>query len=82
MAIIIAERSFATPLADGEREHLFTRLGPCLGQHGATWIRSFLSRDRRRMVCVFESPDAELVRVAHRVAGVTFERIWVADELD
>lgn len=40
--------------------------------------RSFLSTDRRRMICAFEAADAEAVRTAYRSAGEAFDRVWVA----
>ena len=47
--------------------------------HGATWMRSYLSNDRRRMVCHFEAADAEAARESYRAAGVKFERVWAAN---
>lgn len=51
----------------------------CLSQHGARWLRTYLSSDHRRMVGEFEAPDAEAVRTSFRSAGVNFERVWVAE---
>jgi hypothetical protein len=42
-------------------------------------MRSYLSTDRRRMVCAFEAPDAEAVRTSFRSAGISFERVWDAE---
>jgi hypothetical protein len=41
-------------------------------------MRSYLSLDRKRMVCEFEAPDAEAVRASYRSAGVAFDRVWSA----
>jgi hypothetical protein len=38
--------------------------------------------DRRRRICVFEAPDADSVRVSYRSAGVSFERVWAAEEIN
>lgn len=82
MTRLIVERSFSDPLTDDERVRMFGRLGGCLEQRDARWIRSVVSADRRRMFCEFEAPDADAVRTAHRLAGVPFERVWPADVLE
>ena len=56
------------------------RLDPCLDAHGVRWIRSYLSLDRRRMICEFEAADAEAVRSSFRSAGVSFARVWAAEQ--
>jgi len=42
-------------------------------------MRTYVSADRSRGLCVFEAPDAESVRIAHRSANVDFDRVWVGD---
>lgn len=81
MSHLIVERTFEEPLTTEEPGGMAIRLAPCLEQYGARWIRSYLSTDRRRMICEFEAPDAEAVRMAHRTAGVRFDRVWNADLL-
>jgi hypothetical protein len=51
----------------------------CLQAHGAKWRRSYLAKDRKRMICEFEAADAEQVRESARSAGVPFDRCWTAD---
>ena len=79
MAHLIVEQTFETPLTDEEHARIGTRLDTCLEVHGARWVRSYLSRDRRRMVCEFEAPDAEAVRTSYRSAGIQFDRAWTAE---
>lgn len=76
---MIVEQSFAEPLTDEAHDRAARQLDPCLAQYGARWLRSYLSTDRRRMVCEFEAPDAEAVRVAYRSAGLPFDRVWTAE---
>jgi len=78
MSIIIVETTYDTPLDDAEHARVGQRVDACLAAHGAAWVRSYLSTDRRRMVCEFEAPDAEAVRLSYRNAGVGFERAWTA----
>lgn len=81
MARLIVERTFETPLGEADHKAAGDRLAPCLEVHGVRWIRSYFSADRRRMICEYEAPDAEAVRLANRSAGVTFDRVWNADLL-
>jgi len=79
MAHLIVEQIFDPPLTDEEHGRLGQLLDKCLEMHGARWERSFLSSDRRRMVCEFTAPDAEAVRSSFRSAGIRFERVWAAE---
>jgi hypothetical protein len=81
MAYLIVEKIFEQPLSEEQLDRLFTDLSPCLRQYQAEWLHSYLSTDRKRMVCSFEAADAESVRMAHRVAGVKFQRVWPALKL-
>jgi uncharacterized protein DUF4242 len=79
MARVMVEQVFTEPLTEERAAELSARLDPCLQLRNGTWRRSSLSRDRLRMVCEFEAPDAESVREACRTAGIPTERIWAAD---
>lgn len=79
MAYVIVERTFESPLTDEQIEAAMQRMGPCLEQYGVRWIRSFLSKDRRRDVCEYEAADAEAVRIAHHTAGMPYLRVWTAE---
>jgi hypothetical protein len=37
---------------------------------------SFFSLDGKRMLCFYEAPDAEAVRVAQREAALPVEAVW------
>jgi hypothetical protein len=79
MERLVVENSFDVPVTDEVRADWTRRLSPCLEAYGARWTRSYLSRDRMRMICEFEAPDAESIRTAVRNAGMPFDRVWVAD---
>jgi hypothetical protein len=76
MALVILERSFDPPLTDERLGEINGRLGPCLDRGNVRWIRSYQSRDRRRLICEFEAPDAGVVRGALRQARVDHDRVW------
>ncbi len=81
MGVYVVERDFGGVVSDADLAATMERLGPCLDQYGLTWIRSFLSEDRKHMTCVYEAPDAESVRTANRNAQAHFDRVWRADML-
>lgn len=82
MAQVILERSFDPPLTDERLSEITGRLSPCLDRNGIQWIRSHLSRDRRRLICHFEAPDAGAVRGALRQARLEHERVWSGEVLE
>jgi Nickel responsive protein SCO4226-like len=79
MPRLIVEHSYDPPLTDEEHRRAAKRLDPCLEAHGARWMSSYLSHDRRRMICEFDAPDAEAVRQSMRSADVAFDRVWTSE---
>ena len=79
MAVLVLEQTFESPVSPEELTDSAKRLDKCLEAHGARWMRSYLSKDRKRMICEFEAADAEQVRDAARSAGVPFDDCWTAD---
>ena len=79
MANMVVEQTFEKPITNEEMNAMAKRVDPCLEAHGATWVRSYISSDRKRVICEFEAADAEKVRESYRSAGVEFERVWSAE---
>jgi hypothetical protein len=75
----MVEQSFTEPLTDERYGAFAKQLDPCIEMRNGAWRRSAVSRDKLRVVCEFEAPDAESVREAYRASGVPFERVWAAD---
>lgn len=82
MARIVVERSFDTPQSDADMQRVADLERPCLAAYQATWKRSLLSSDRRRMVCEYEAADAETMRKIQREAGAQFDRVWIGDVIE
>ncbi len=78
MPSMVVEQTFENPITPEEMNAMAKRVDPCLEAHGATWVRSYISSDRKRVICEFEAADAEKVRQSYRSAGVQFERVWTA----
>lgn len=79
---IVVERSFDTPQSDADMKLVADRERPCLAAYQATWKRSMLSIDRKRMVCEYEAADAETMRRIEHEAGAQFDRIWVGEVIE
>ena len=79
MAYLILETEYDPPLLEDAHNQDARTLEPCLDAGGVRWLRSWLSSDRRRMICEFEAADAVAVRTAFRSAGVRFTRVWAAE---
>lgn len=75
MELVIVERSFGST---AEGEAAFQGDTSCFDLYQVKFLRSYMSPDMKRVICLFEAPDAESVRVANRQAGVPFERAWTA----
>lgn len=82
MARVIVERQFDEPAEFGDIQAREDQFAWCLEQHRVTFIRSYFSKDRRRMICEYEAPDAETVREVQRTASMPFERIWTAETFE
>ena len=77
MEIVVVERLFDEPLSHDPID-LAKRAASCMEMHNLRYLQAYLSSDRKRMICVFEAPDAESVRIANRQLKMPFERAWTA----
>jgi len=50
----------------------------CLETHRVRHVVSYVTPDARRMICVFEAPDAEAVRRTASELGYKYDRLWPA----
>lgn len=76
MELVIVERTFETT---EEGQEVFSGDTSCFDLYQVKFLRSYISPDLKRVICLFEAPDAESVRLANRQAGKPFERVWTAD---
>jgi Nickel responsive protein SCO4226-like len=73
---VIVERSFEEPVNLEEVQAIEDASAGCLETHRVKFSRTFFSVDRKRMLCLYEAPDAESVRVAQREAAMPVDRVW------
>jgi hypothetical protein len=51
----------------------------CMALHGVVSLRHYLASDGRRLVCLFDAPDAEAVRNTIRTGGMKPpQHLWAA----
>ena len=76
MEYVIVERVFDEPVEFGDIQAIEDRGAWCLEMHQVRFLKTYFSRDRRRMICLYEAPDAESVRIAQSKAEMPVERVW------
>jgi hypothetical protein len=75
-ANVVVERSFGAPVTLEEIQALEDASASCLRERDVEFVRTFFSRDRKRMVCLYRAPDAEAVREAQRKAKMPVDSVW------
>ncbi len=75
-ANVLVERRWDQPVELEDIQAVEDAGAGCLASHRVKFIRTFFSTDRTHMVCLYQAPDAEAVRVAQRKAGMPVDRIW------
>lgn len=76
MALVLVERHFDEPVNFEDIQRLEDEGAWCLENHKVRFIKTFFSRDHRRMICLYEAPDAESVRLAEDQARVPYDKAW------
>jgi hypothetical protein len=76
MANVFLQRSFDPPLTPELFLEMARDAESCFDLYRVEWLESLLSKDGRRLVCSFASPDAESARLALRKAGSHVGTPW------
>jgi hypothetical protein len=77
-ALVVVERAFPAPVDFASVQAVEERGAWCLEAYRVTFLRTYFSTDRRKMICLYGAPDAEHVRMAQTQAGMPLQRIWAA----
>jgi hypothetical protein len=78
MECVVVERLFDPGVTMQDVRLLDESSAWCKDAYGIRLLHSYVSADGKRVICVYEAPDAEAVRVANRQAGAPFEEVWTA----
>jgi hypothetical protein len=76
VANVMVERRFDGPVTVESLQVIEDAAAWCMEQYKVTFLRTFFSADQRRMLCLYEAPDAESVRLAQHEAKMPVERVW------
>ena len=74
----MVERVFETPVTLEMAGNVEAAHADCLERYRVQRVARFASQDGKRMVCVFEAPDAESVRQGMKQVGLPFVRVYPA----
>jgi hypothetical protein len=69
----LVERRFDKPMAFSEAEAIEAAQSHCLQIGRVRFLRSYLARDGRRMLCLYSAPDLEAIRTATRLIDLPVE---------
>jgi hypothetical protein len=75
-ANVLVERRFEVPVEMTDIQALEDAGAWCLEAWQVRFVRTFFALDRRRMLCLYQAPDAESVRHAQRQAGMPVTDVW------
>jgi len=75
-ANVLVSRRFEEPVAFEEMQAAEQAGASCLLTHRVHRVRTYLSADCRRMIGLYQAPDAESVRLALQAASIPVERVW------
>ena len=76
MEVVVVEQCFQQPIDPGRVRKGLQDNAWCRKLHGVRHIESLIATDGLSMLCVFEAPDAEAVRIVARKMGYRFERAY------
>ena len=78
---VVVERQFRNPVTIAELEAIPERANWCLETHRVRYLGSYVARHGRRMLCFYEAPDAEAVRIAQREAAMPADAVWACSSI-
>ena len=76
LANVVVERRFDEPVTVESLQAIEDAAAWCMDLHKVSFLRTFFSADCKRMICLYQAPDAESVRLAQNQAGMPVERVW------
>jgi hypothetical protein len=80
-ANVVVERRWSEPVSLDDIQAIEDEGAGCLDLHRVRFARTFFSADRKRMICLYQAPDAESVRLAQRQAGMPVESVWACRQV-
>jgi len=72
---VLVARSFPEPVTLESIRALAPVGGSCMDTHRVRFAGSFFALDQRRMLCLYQAPDAESVRIVQRAMRMPFDSV-------
>lgn len=79
---IVMERGFESALEQQDFYAMAQDAMGCLDLYRADWRESLLAEDGHKLLCRFEAPDAESIRMMSRGDGATGKSVWTGSVHD
>lgn len=79
MSLVVVERTFAEPTSFAALSAAEARVACCLEHYRVRPLVSYQAIAGGQLVCMYEAPDAEAVRVTQVQGSLAFERIWCGE---
>lgn len=80
MALYLIERNFAEQVTLTS-EQMIEGAGPIIAEEGNRWLSSFLSADKKKMYCLYDSPNPDTILAAAKRLGLPADVIIPVDEI-
>lgn len=77
--LVLVGRRFDEPVTMESIQAIEFAHRSCLESRRVRFLRSYFSEDQRRMLCLYQAPDVESVRVTQLQAGMPFETVTSAE---
>jgi len=78
---VAVERTFSESVLLDDIQAIENAGQACLDLHNVSFVRTLFSTDRKRMICLYNAPDAESVRIAQMTAKMPFDRVWACQRI-
>ena len=78
MTTIVLEKAYDEPVTEEQIAQMRSVTEACLDINDVKRIKTYVSTDRRRFVCIFEASDAEAVRRSMDSVKMPYGKIWTA----
>ena len=79
---VVVERSFDEATSVEAMQAIEDKGQWCLDMYQVVFVRTYFSADKKQMVCFYNAPDAESVRVAQQKANMPVSAVWSCNVLN
>jgi hypothetical protein len=78
MTTVVLEKAYPEPVTEEQIAQMRETTEACLDLNGVRRVKTYVSTDRTRFVCIFEATDAEAVRRSMDSVKMPYGTIYAA----